>query len=277
MLSAFKTKTGRNAPSNSNFVFGLNAGFRSLIKPGPESALVYLDFGGQEFGEAAYFSGDKNMIAAYETGDPYSDWARRTGAMPADGKHPQIRAIYKRASLGMLYGMGARTLGEYVGVSVGRARQLQKSHHEFFSRFWQWSAAVRDAGVISRELFTVFGWRMRVRPDVNEGTLLNYPMQANGAEMLRLACIYAVQRGVPIIAPIHDAILIEAPRADVGDVTLAMVKCMEDASRVVLGGPAVRVDVKDPLFYPHRYVDGRGTALWDNTLRLLHQLKRKVA
>src|SRR4029077_15382826 len=93
MLSAFGTKTGRNAPSNSNFVFGLNAGFRSLIKPEPDSVLVYLDFGGQEFAIAAYLSGDKNMIAAYETGDPYSEWARRAGAMPTTGEHPTIRAI----------------------------------------------------------------------------------------------------------------------------------------------------------------------------------------
>ena len=75
MLSAFRSKTGRNQPSNSEFVFGINAAFRSLIKPEPGRALVHLDFSGQEFAEAAYFSGDRNMIAAYETGDPYSDWA----------------------------------------------------------------------------------------------------------------------------------------------------------------------------------------------------------
>jgi DNA polymerase-1 len=277
MLSAFRTKTGRNAPSNSEFVFGLNAAFRSLIKPGPDTALVYLDFGGQEFAIASYLSGDKNMIAAYETGDPYSDWARRTGGMPAEGKHPHIRAVYKRAALGVLYGMGARTMAEYVGVPFARAKQLLRSHREFFPRFWQWSEAVHDAGIQARELFTVFGWRMRVRRDANERTLRNYPMQGNGAEMLRLACIYAIQRDVPIIAPVHDAILIEAPRDSVAEVTAAMVECMKDASRVVLGGPTVRVDVKDPLFYPDRYIDGRGEALWANTLRLLDQLKRKAA
>src|SRR5262245_18571009 len=74
MLSAFRSKTSRNQPSNSQYIFGLNAARRSLIKPGPGCALVHLDFSGQEFAEAAYFSRDTNMIAAYETGDPYSDW-----------------------------------------------------------------------------------------------------------------------------------------------------------------------------------------------------------
>ena len=36
-------------------------------------------------------------------------------------------------------------------------------------------------------------------------------MQANGAEMLRIACCFGTERGVRISAPVHDAILIEAP------------------------------------------------------------------
>ena len=47
MLSAFRSKTGRNQPSNTVFVFGLNAAFRSLIKPEPGTALAYLDFSGR--------------------------------------------------------------------------------------------------------------------------------------------------------------------------------------------------------------------------------------
>ena len=36
-------------------------------------------------------------------------------------------------------------------------------------------------------------------------------MQANAAEMLRLACCLATERGLNVCAPVHDAILIEAP------------------------------------------------------------------
>jgi hypothetical protein len=283
MLSAFKSKTGRNQPSNSAFVFGLNAAFRSLIKPEPGRALVYLDFSGQEFAEAAYFSRDQNMIAAYETGDPYSDWAHKAGAMPADGNkrtHPVVRAIYKRSSLGVLYSMGAPTLSSYVGVSVTRARELLRSHRETFPQFWRWSAAVQDAAVAAGELRTVFGWRMRVLPGIRAGTAANFPMQANGAEMLRLACCYAVNRDIPIIAPIHDAIMIEGPAEDIDDIAAEMAKCMIEASRVVLGGPAVRVDQSPPLHYPHHYVDGRdgSSELWATTMRLLARLTaRKVA
>jgi DNA polymerase I-like protein with 3'-5' exonuclease and polymerase domains len=242
-----------------------------------------LDFSGQEFAEAAYFSRDQNMIAAYETGDPYSDWARKANAMPADGNkrtHPLVRAVFKRASLGVIYGMGAETLSGYVGVSVTRARALLRSHHENFPQFWRWSAAVQDAAISTGVLQTVFGWRMRILPNVKSGTLSNFPMQANGSEMLRLACCYAVDRGIPIIAPIHDALLIEGPAEDIDDIAAEMAKCMVEASRVILGGPAVRADQDPPLHYPNRYIDGRDGSreLWDTTLRLLAKLTaRKVA
>jgi len=58
-------------------------------------------------------------------------------------------------------------------------------------------------------LQTVFGWRVYVGPRANPRSLTNFPMQANGAEMLRLACCLATERGVAVCAPVHDALLLE--------------------------------------------------------------------
>lgn len=280
MLSAFRSKTSRNQPSNSSFAFGINAAFRSLIKPEPGNALVYLDFSGQEFALAAYLSGDRNMIAAYESGDPYLAWAKAAGAAPADAtkkSHRDVRSMYKLASLGVLYGMRFRTMAAYVGVSEIRARELLRSHRNMFPQFWRWSAAVEDKAITQRKLYTVFGWRMIVLRNARSGTLANFPMQANGAEMLRLACCYAVDRGVEILAPVHDAILIQAPAAGIAGATETMKQCMVDASRKVLGGPAVTVDASEPLVFPDRYVDGRNVELWGLTLRLLEKIKARGA
>ena len=60
--------------------------------------------------------------------------------------------MFKRASLGILYGMGAKTLSEYVGISELAARALLRSHRETFPQFWRWSAAVKDAGIAQGEL-----------------------------------------------------------------------------------------------------------------------------
>src|SRR5262249_59241758 len=40
-----------------------------------------------------------------------------------------------------------------------------------------------------------FGWKVHVGPKANARSLANFPMQGNGAEMLRLACCLATERG----------------------------------------------------------------------------------
>ena len=58
---------------------------------------------------------------------------------------------------------------------------------------------------------TVFGWRHQVRAGANARALMNFPMQANGAEMMRVAAIAATEAGIEVCAPVHDAFLIQAP------------------------------------------------------------------
>jgi hypothetical protein len=74
-----------------------------------------------------------------------------------------------------------------------------------------------------------------VGDDPNACSLFNFPMQANGAEMLRLACIRLVADGVRICAPVHDDILIEAPLAELDDAVAHTQAVMRAASAAVLG------------------------------------------
>ena len=42
-------------------------------------------------------------------------------------------------------------------------------------------------------------------------------MQANGSEMLRIVCILMMEAGIRVCAPVHDAVLIEAPLEELDD------------------------------------------------------------
>ena len=97
---------------------------------------------------------------------------------------------------------------------------------------------------------------------------MNFPMQANGAEMLRLACCLATERGLAVCAPVHDAILIEAPTAEIDEHVAALQACMREASRIVLGGLELGSDAKI-VRWPERYADKRGEVMWDTVTRLL--------
>ncbi len=82
LLSPFASRTGRNQPSNSKYIFGPSNWLRSLIKPTAGNSIAYLDWSQQEFGIAAAFSHDANMLEAYRSGDPYLAFAKQAGAVP---------------------------------------------------------------------------------------------------------------------------------------------------------------------------------------------------
>jgi hypothetical protein len=102
ILSAFQARTGRNQPSNSRFIFGPSTWLRGLIKPPRGYGVAYVDWSQQEFGIAAALSGDVNMVAAYQSGDPYLAFAKQAGAVPADAtkqSHSTQRELFKACVL----------------------------------------------------------------------------------------------------------------------------------------------------------------------------------
>ncbi len=107
----------------------------------------------------------------------------------------------------------------------------------------------------------MFGWRIAVGPDANPRSLRNFPMQANGAEMLRLACCLATEAGIKVCAPIHDALLIEAPLDDLDDAVATTQRLMAEASAIVLDGFALRTRCR-VVRAPDRWTDHAGPAVW---------------
>ena len=94
-------------------------------------------------------------------------------------------------------------------------------------------------------------------------------MQANGAEMMRIACVLAVERGLKLSAPIHDALLIESPNDQINADVAKLKECMSEASEGILGsGKICRVDA-DIVKYPNRYMDEQGQEMWDKIMMLL--------
>jgi DNA polymerase I-like protein with 3'-5' exonuclease and polymerase domains len=75
-LWPFSSTTGRNQPSNAEFIFGPGAWMRGLIRAPEGHAVAYLDLSAAEFGIAAKLSDDPVMLADYAF-DPYLGLGRR--------------------------------------------------------------------------------------------------------------------------------------------------------------------------------------------------------
>jgi DNA polymerase I len=271
VLWPFRAKTGRNQPSNSQFIFGPATWVRGLIKPPPGYGLAYVDWSHQEFGIAAVLSGDQAMIAAYEEGNPYLALAKRVNAVPADATkhtHPQEHQQFKQCSLGRLYGQGVNGLAAVIGQSTLVASELIRHHQETFPRFRRWSDVVVDDAILKGSIRTVFGWQMRVTAEFNPRSLRNFPMQGNAAEMMRLACCLATEGASRSARQIHDAVMIMAPLERLDDDVAAMQVAMGEASRVVLEGYELETDVK-VVRYPDRYMDPRGEVMWRRVMQLI--------
>lgn len=271
ILSAFRARTGRNQPSNSRFIFGPSTWLRGLIRPAPGWGLAYVDWSQQEFGIAAALSGDANMLQAYQSGDPYLAFAIQAGAAPKDATkktHGPIRDQFKACVLAVQYGMGETSLAYRIGQPPARARELLELHKRVYRRFWQWSDGALDHAMLKGGLWTVYGWRLQTGPQPNPRSLRNFPMQANGAEMLRLACCLATEAGIRVVAPVHDAVLIEAPLSDLDGAIAATQAHMARASGLILGGLELGTDAKR-VAYPERYMDERGAAMWETVWGLL--------
>ena len=275
MLSPFGARSGRNTPSTSKFIFGPAVWLRGLIKPEIGRGLAYIDWSGQEFGIAAKLSEDATMMEAYESGDPYLKFGQQIGYIPENGTkqtHAKERDRCKAIVLGTNYGMGPQALAIRINQPLIVARELLRKHREVYHKFWKWSDGTVDFAILFRYLKTTFGWTLHLPPvEYNPRTLRNFLIQANGAEMLRIAVCLAISEGVKVCAPIHDAILIEADLSRLHEHIILTQKAMLKASQIVLSGFNLRTDVK-VIAHPNRYFDKRGIATWNTIWTLINTL-----
>jgi DNA polymerase I-like protein with 3'-5' exonuclease and polymerase domains len=230
-----------------------------------------VDWSQQEFGIAAALSGDLAMMAAYMSGDPYLAFAKQAGAVPqiaTKQTHKSEREQFKACVLAVQYGMGEDSLALRINQPVVRARQLLELHRRTYCQFWKWSDSVVDEAVLGGKLWTKFGWEIKTNSNPNDRSLRNFPMQANGAEMLRIASILITEAGIRICAPVHDALLIEAPLDELDGAIEATQLLMKQASGIVLDGFELGSDVK-VVRYPDRYMDERGTLMWNTVMKLI--------
>ena len=97
---------------------------------------------------------------------------------------------------------------------------------------------------------TVYGWQRHIkdlfqikngkRVDIRR-SLMNWPIQSHGAEILRKALIDLTDQNFKVCALVHDAVLLEIPIPEFDKDLEAAKKIMINASVDVVGGP-IRVD-----------------------------------
>lgn len=276
LLGPYGTKTGRNAPSTTKFVFGPAKWMRFMIGPPLGRVIIHRDYMQQEMRIAAIQSGDDALLAACEV-DVYLGVAEQLGFIresmsPVERR--AVRALFKTVVLGITYGLGAKSLAIRTGLDLGEAYEILARLRARFHKFESYAASCVDHAGMNLEISTPFGWTMRCPSGINPRTVRNFPVQSTGAEILHVACVLAERRGIQIIAPVHDALLAEGPADQVEELSAVLDRCMRDAAAVVLRGYELPTDQQ--IIRPgEHFFDDRGLEMWSTVERLLAKLEGK--
>jgi hypothetical protein len=292
VLWPFSSKTSRTQPKAKHWIFSPSVWLRFLIKPEPGRALAYLDYSSMEFcGAGALSDGHTSarnpMLELYQSGDPYLNFGKIIGLIPPDAtrKTPGVGVIRDRLKvlcLGVQYGMQRATLATRLGVSELEAHEMLQMHRGLFSQYWCWSNDWLQYSLTTGMMRTVYGWQCATGiTEFSERSIRNWRIQATCADIFRLAYVWGTRHGLTLIAPVHDAVLLESPEDRIEQDVALMREIMRRASRVILNSTAdgtieLRADVKI-IRYPDRFTDPRGTELWETVLKLLAERQERMA
>jgi DNA polymerase I-like protein with 3'-5' exonuclease and polymerase domains len=285
-FGAYRAKTGRNQPRAIEFLPSASSWWRTLVTPPEGKVIGYFDFKSQEYGVAAHLSGDQFMIKDYSSGEVYIPLGIRSGLLPADATkatHGDFRdRVLKPVLLGLQYGRHPEGIALAIGggnpatyrEDLSLAQRIYRKHHDTHRVFWDWVGEVAQNAYLTGSIETRMGWRMlvgdpatRVRENgrwqeygTKPLTLMNWQMQATGADIIRLTCAALSAAGVEVICPVHDAILFLADisyHEDVGNVVAAI---MERAAVTILGA---RIPVDRQWVMPNdNWRPKKGNKMW---------------
>lgn len=270
--AVFRTVTGRNAPKR--FIFGLAKWWRHMVVPEDrDHVLVYVDYTAQEIGIAAALSGDPAMRAMYAAEDPHMHFALQAGAVRNAGTAAGVRRKFKAVNLGVLYGQTPAGTARKLGIPQGEAERLHGLHARLYPTFWDWSSRVVADAYFRGEIRTHNYWRCMVPKDSSDRTWRNWPMQAAGADIMRITMMYFERSGLRTLAPLHDGFLLSCRRDKLEETHALIHQACEQAVAHVLRDFRLKWTV---MVYPERFEDADGLPLWNRIIAIIKGIQREL-
>ena len=206
------------------------------------------DYSQIELRVLADIADDKNMIEAFNNGDDiHAITASQVFGMPMDMVTPIMRSRAKAVNFGIVYGIGAFSLGKDIGVSRAEADRYIKSYLSHYSGVDRYMNSVIAEAKENGYVSTLFG-RRRYLPELSASNAIqrafgervarNMPIQGTAADIIKIAMVRVYDRlkrekmKSRLIMQVHDELIIEAPE-DEKDKALAILKDeMENAVKM---------------------------------------------
>jgi len=254
-LRPFEARSSRSQPKTSENIPNATKALRSLLAPHGGEVLMHRDWSNAEYGIAAALSHDHKRWDHYLHRDAYLVKAADFGFCDYNATketHRPLRNKFKPVVLAGQYGQTPEGLAKALGVSVPQAKHYQEREARLYPRYQEWLAINAENRAFDGYVETECGWKlwMPKRPTAHDiRTAMNLPMQGNCAEIMRLTCCLATERGIDLGASVHDALFYTALDDSWEDVDASMKQCMDEACQIILGDEYVLKSDLDVVLY----------------------------
>ena len=228
------TATGRLSSSDPNLQnipirSELGQEIRKAFVPGAkDSVLVAADYSQIELRLLAHFSGDKELLKAFQLGqDIHQFVAAQVYGVPLDEVDGEQRSKAKAVNFGIIYGQTAYGLSRGIGVSVHEAQEFIDGYFQRYPQIKTFMADVLEQAKNDGYVQTILG-RRRIIADLNsrnfnrrrlaERMAINTVVQGSAADMIKLAMINLHHRmaeekmDMKMILQVHDELVFEMPQ-----------------------------------------------------------------
>jgi DNA polymerase-1 len=211
---------------------------RAFIPKDKDHVIVTSDLDQVEFRMFASLSGDANLINLFnradaEGSDPFTEIGRQVYADPTMQKSDKRRNLIKGVVYGRLYGAGVAKQALTAGVPEYQMKEVSDSFDSNYPGMIRFQKEIDNIG---QRRFReegqgyVYTWTGRRIPcdDDRTYTLVNYLIQGGAAEIFKsnLVKLDAADLTDYLIVPVHDEIVLNAPREDAEEIKQLVRQCM---------------------------------------------------
>jgi DNA polymerase-1 len=211
---------------------------RAFLPKDDDHVIVTSDLDQVEFRMFSSLSQDENLINLFNiadaTGsDPFTEIGREIYQDPTMQKSDKRRNLIKGVVYGRLYGAGVAKQALTAGVPKEQMQAVSDAFDQRFPGMTLFQKKVEDIGM--RRLRTegqgyVNTWTGRRIPCDEDRvyTLVNYLIQGGAAEVFKSNLIKLDQADLTdlLIVPVHDEIVLNAPRKDAEEIKQLVRQCM---------------------------------------------------
>lgn len=219
-------------PSNENTVR------KAFIPKDEDHVIVASDLDQVEFRLTAALSEDPQLINLFleadrTGGDAFTAIMRDIYQDPTATKSDPRRKLVKGVVYGKLYGAGVAKMALTAGVPEGQMRAVVDAFDDSYPGVKRLQKSIEDIGMrrLHAEgqgyVYTKTGRRLPCDDD-RVYSLTNYLVQSSAAEVFKMNLIKLDQADLTelLIVPVHDEIVLQAPKAEVEEVMQTVKECM---------------------------------------------------